>query len=218
MTEETAVSLRAYTEALFTEGQRATEMAERERSKAADALTTERFNAATTAEREREKAAQALARTLTQQIEAGDRALHDHVEGQVKQLTEMLSASRRENDIRSEEQQKAISKAEVSYDKRFEAVNALRGQMSDLIASHQKALSELTSALMPREVGEAKIEELSKKIDANTSRLDRLGGRDMGEAGFRQRSQFTTTTLIAVAVAVVAVLGLVIAVANFATV
>ncbi len=214
------VALREYVEALFAEGQRATEMAERERSKAAEAITLERSRASETAEREREKAARALAVQLTQQIDQGDRALKDHIEQQFAQLSIMLESTRREVDIRSEEQQKAITKAEVSTDNRFQSVNGLRSQMGELITNHQQALSVLTGTLMPREVAEAKIEDLSNKVAANTGRLDRMGGEGDGERtatrDARGRSEFTTSTMISIAVAMVAVIGLIVAVANLA--
>lgn len=215
------VALRDYVEAMFAEGQRATEMAERERSKAAEAITIERRQANETAEREREKAARALAVQLTQQIDQGDRALKDHIEQQFMQLQVMLDATRRETEIRSEEQQKAITKAETSTDNRFHSVNELRAQMADLISSHQEALNALTSRLMPREVAEAKLEDLTNKVAANTGRLDRLGGEGEGARSAsrdaRGRSEFTTSTMISIAVAMVAVIGLIVAVANLTT-
>lgn len=211
------VKLREHVEALFAEGQRATEMAERERSKAADTLTTERRQANEIAEREREKAAQALAVQLTQQIEQGDKALRDHIEQQFTQLRNMLDGTRREIEIRSEEQQKAITKAEVSTDNRFHSVNELRGQMNDLIQGHQKSLNDLTGKLMPREVAEAKLEDLAHKVASNTQRLDRMGGVGDAErrasSTARGRSEFATSTLISIAVAMVGVIGLIVAVA-----
>ncbi len=163
----TSTQVKEYIEALLVEHQRATEMAERERSKAADALNTEKRAAATTAERERDKRAEALAVQLRMQMEQGDTALKDHIEQQIRQLESLLSSTRREIDIRVVEQQKAIDKSEGSYDKRFEGINALRGQMSDLMQAHQKSLTELTGSLMPREVAESQITAVSNRVDAN---------------------------------------------------
>jgi len=203
--EDTTVALRTYIEALFAEGQRATEMAERERFRAAEAITTERRQANEQAEREREKAAQALAIQLTMQIEQGDRALKDHIEQQFAQLQIMLDSTRREIDIRSEEQQKAITKAEVSTDNRFHSVNELRAQMADLITGHQESLNGITSRLMPREVAEARIEDLSNKVAANTGRLDRMGGQGDGERTARSQGQASMGQIVAAVSVIVAI-------------
>ncbi len=219
--ESTKVELREYVEAMFAEGQRATEMAERERAKAADAITVERRQTEATAEREREKSAQALAMQLAQQVQQGDRALKDHIEQQFAQLQIMLDSTRREIEIRSEEQQKAITKAETSTDNRFHSVNEIRRQMGELITSHQESLTSLTSKLMPREVAEAKLEDLGNKVASNTQRLDRMSGEGDGQRvasrDARGRAEFTTTTLISLGLAMVAVVGLILALLNLAT-
>lgn len=211
------VALREYVEALFTEGQRATEMAEREREKAAQALDAERRTSADMAERERSKAAEVQATKFATQIVQGDVALKDHIQQQIMQLQIMLESTRREMELQFAAFQKAVDKSEGSYDKRFDGINELRAQMSDLISAHASALQSLTATLMPREVAESRIAEMSAKIDANTSRIDRMDGHDDGEAGFRQRGQFATSTLIAVAVAIVGFVSLVVIIANYAS-
>lgn len=235
------VELREYVEALLTEGQRATEMAERERAQAADVLLGERRRVAEAAERERDKAAVALSTQVAQQISQTDSALRDHIAQQIGQLQIMLEALRREIEIRGGEQQKAIEKSETSYDKRFDAVNEFRSQLSDLVQRHQAALSQLTGTLMPREVAEAQIAEVRKLSEANRDRslpretfdttvsewttwrqriddhISRTGGMTAGRGEHRKQTQITTATLISVAVAIVTALGVIIALANFAT-
>ncbi len=164
---------------------------------------------------EREKSAAILREQLGNQIDQGDQSLRNHITQQFEQYRIMLEALRREVELISDEQAKAISKAESATDKRFHSVNELRSQLQDLINSHQKALADLTATLMPREVAEAKFAEQGNKIDANTSRLDRSTGKETGAAGVEQRADVKTSTIISAIAAAVAVLGTIIVAASF---
>ncbi len=139
------VDLREYVEALFTEGRRATEIAERERSQAAATLRSEQQRAQDVAEREREKSAQALAATLRQSINDGYERLREHIGNQAEQFDAALAAIESRAQIRQEAARAqmddrfgytkvAVDKAEQANEKRFEAVNAFREQLADQAA------------------------------------------------------------------------------------
>ncbi len=191
----------------------AVKVASEEREKSAVQIR----DAVKVASEEREKSAVQLRLQLAQQIEQGDKALRDHIAQQISQLRIMLEATQREAEVRADSQQKAIDKSEVDYTNRFKAVNGLRDQMQELISSHQKALSDLTSSLMPREVAEAKIEDLNTKISANTSRIDRATGKELGQEGHKEQTQFNQTTMISLVVAAVAIIGVIITLASILT-
>lgn len=193
-----AVALRQYVEALFAENQRATEIAEREREKAAAALHAEQQRAADVAERERTKAAEALATWLARSISEGDDRLREHITNQVQQIEAALTAaevlsyeriSRLESESGSVDRQaatrvaalndlvqqkfdstrEAVSKAEAANERRFESVNAFRAQLGDQVAQ-----------FLPREVSDAQFNELRKAIGTNTTRLDQQAGKQVG--------------------------------------
>jgi hypothetical protein len=147
--DEKTKSLAEKTEAHLRENQRATEMAERER----------------------EKAAQALAINLARSIEEGDARLREHIHQQVAQIEAALQAARRETAFAAEAQKVAIGKADTATDKRFDAVNNFRAE-----------LSERWEKTMPREVAEAQIAEVKKSVEAITRRLDlQQGGEKVKE-------------------------------------
>jgi hypothetical protein len=106
------VSLKEYVELAFAERQRATELSERER----------------------EKAAQALSTSLERSIREGDERLREHIANQVDQIQAALDSARRETQFANDASQKAIEKAETSTDKRFAAVNEFREQIADQAA------------------------------------------------------------------------------------
>lgn len=112
MAGEQNVNLKEYIEAVLQEGKLATEMAEREREKAAaalrqeqhramdksdaerekaaSALRQEQHRAMEQAEREREKAAQALRMGLERAMQEGDDRLREHILNQVQQINAAL--------------------------------------------------------------------------------------------------------------------------------
>ena len=65
--------------------------------------------------------------------------------------------------------EKAVIKAEVSTEKRFEAVNEFRGQLADQART-----------LMPRAEAEARIESIQKLVDDLSSKSDKDEGRLRG--------------------------------------
>jgi len=206
--ESTKVELREYVEALFAEGQRATEMAERERAKAADALTVERYNAATTAESEREKSAQALRNGLDRAIKEGDERLREHIFNQVAQIQAALLAAnaleeerferakaevealRREMTLIQRGQQEAVNKAENAQKEVNIRGNDFRAQLASQAANLmprkevEATVGEIRSRLdemLPRETFETSKASLENRITSNTSRLDRTGGEGDGQ-------------------------------------
>jgi len=192
MTEPSAnlndpVTLREYTEALLHEQQRAIEIAEREREKAAMALREAEHRATASAEREREKAATILASELRDRIFAGDTRLAEHIAQQIGQIAAALESARREQTLVASAAKEAIEKAERATEKRFSSVNAFREQLSDQVAM-----------FMPREVAESQINEMRKALATVHSRLDQTQGQAQG-----------STASIA---QVIAILGVVIAI------
>ncbi len=235
------VELREYIERIFTENQRATEMAEREREKAASALTVERYNATQTAESEREKSAQALRSGLDRAIREGDERLREHIFNQIAQIQAALisaggleeerferakaevEALRREMRLIQDGHLEAVNKAEAAQRIVNVSQNEFRAQLRDQAATlmprkeveamvHE--IRKRTDELLPRETFETAVASLENRITGNTSRLDRARGVGEGTDDARDRSQFNQTTLISVAVAMVAVIGVIIAVAN----
>jgi len=168
------VSWKSYIDKIFDENQRATEIAEREREKAAIVLRNEEHRASDKAEREREKAAQALAETLSQSIEAGDKGLQANLENQVLLFNAALDAARRETNIIHNASKEAIEKAEASTDQRFKAANETRAQMTDQILAHRDNLEKIVRELMPREVAEARLDEMRQQINVISEKLGKL--------------------------------------------
>jgi len=178
-------------------------------------LVEQQQKAVEVASEEREKAASQLRQQLAQQIDAGYQSLHDHIQQQVGQLRIQLESAQRETELRAGAQQTAIDKQEKAYEARFQSVNGVRAQLQDLITSHQRSLSELTTTLMPREVAESKIAEGDKKIAALTSRLDQSGGQKEGSkeaTTARQMSSGATLAIIGTFLAVATlIVGIVLA-------
>lgn len=197
-------------------------MAEREREKAATALHAEQQRASDIAERERTKTAEALGTGLTLAISEGDERLREHIASQVQQIEAALHAaealsyeriSRLESGIDSADRQaatrvsalndlvqqqfdstrEAVSKAEAANEKRFESVNAFRAQLGDQAAQ-----------FLPREVADAQFVELRKAIGLNTTRLDQQAGKQVG----------STTTYGAMLAAASLIVTIVVLIAN----
>ncbi len=174
------VELREYVESLFAAEQRANEMAEREREKAACALASER-----------DRSAQALTLNLAKQIEAGDTHLRQHIDQQVAQIEAALVAANRETLVRHDSSEKAIAKAEAANERRFDSVNAFRAQLADQ-----------TTTFLPREVSDAQFADIRKQSNSNTARLDTLAGKSVG-------SSATIGMMLAVATLVLGLLVLI---------
>ena len=149
----TAPQIKEFVESILTEKDRALEMATDEREKAASALRGEQQRALDQANQEREKAAQNLRVELARAIAEGDDRLREHIQNQIVQIREALASAdkleiervdaanvktdgvRREVQLVQGFSEQAISKAEVSTEKRFESVNEFRAQLADTIAT-----------------------------------------------------------------------------------
>jgi len=192
------VALQEHLERVVTEQQRAIEIAEREREQAARVLREEQHIASNIASQEREKAAENLRTQLASQIVAGDTNLREHIQQQIQQIRSALvsaeqlelsriekavqemvcwreqakaeyMAIRKEHVLIHDASQQAINKAETATERRFDAVNAFREQ-----------LTVQTSSFMPREVAEARVEEIRQQLTAITTRLDTQSGKSLG--------------------------------------
>lgn len=100
---------------------------------------------------------------LADRVTAGDLRLHEHITAQVGQIASALEAARREADVALGANEKAIEKAEVATDKRFEAVNGLREQ-----------LAEQAGTFLPREVAEAQFAEMRRAISDLAEKVSKL--------------------------------------------
>ncbi len=165
-----AVPLREYVEALLEAHQRAEEIAERERS----------------------RAAQVLAEGLERSIISGDIALRDHISQQISQIQAALSSADNRMQALSDEMvlrdatvrdllnveaeannarvrdsfaasEKAIEKAEISTEKRLEGLTGLRDELG---ARWEQA--------MPREVAESRLDQMTAQINAINEKLGKL--------------------------------------------
>jgi hypothetical protein len=183
------------------------------------AQRSEEAKATEVAERERDRAAKALRDALEDRIEEGDKRLHDHITQQVATIRDSLIAAdklesarvasaeaeiqavRKELILIHSAQKDAVDKAEKAYEKRFEAVNAFREQ-----------LAEQTASFLPREVADAMFAELRKSIEINTQRINEGVGADKAHVRFQDRQSVTAGQVIATVSVVVAVLGIVAAI------
>jgi hypothetical protein len=97
----------------------------------------------------------------------------DHAEA----ITESL---RREAQLSLDAAKEAVRKSEATTERRFEQANEWRQQSADREATQRQDIAELTGTFMPREVVEAKVDELNRKLEeidrANTkTRAEELG-------------------------------------------
>lgn len=176
-------------EALRSATQKAIEQADVERAKSADRLAEQLKDKIKT---ESEKT-DAVQRSLHERVDEGDAHLRQHIDQQVVQIQQAIEAARRETDIIHNSSEKAIQKAEIAADKRFEGVNKFREQLNDQ-----------SKDFMPRELADSQFEEFRKQI----TDLQRTESSNMGrDAG----SDKTTALLIAVSTLV---LGAVVVIAN----
>lgn len=222
------VDLLKHIEERFADFQRAMDVAEREREKAALALHSEQQHATDMAERERSKAAENLARQLAQSIKEGDERLREHIGQQVEQIRAALvssealqleRAAKIESGIDGAEQRSnlrdaalsreigdrfaytetAVAKAEAANEKRFASVNEFRAQ-----------LSAQAREFMPREVADAQLNEIRKLVAANTQRIDQAQGVSAGGADTRTNTSRTNSLVVAAISTLVGATGLII--------
>ncbi len=195
------VPLREHIDSILAEHLRAVEIAEREREKAAVTLRAEVARVADMAERERSKAAEALAKQLKQSIQDGDLHLRQHIDQQYAQISAALQSSLRETGVLHNASEKAIAKAEAANEKRFEAVNEFRAQLTDQTAS-----------FLLREVAEGQFAKLESLVAADTKRLDQItGGQRAVDSGRTARDR-TVGLWVAGASAVIALVALLVTV------
>lgn len=124
------------------------------------------------ADEEREKTAQTLHKATTAQISSGDEALLLHIKAQ----TATIDALERSGDLQREASEKAIMKAEASNEKRFEAVNEFRAQLSDQ-----------SKTFLPRELFDQALHEirgryeiLQGRAEANANRIIEIESTSKG--------------------------------------
>lgn len=151
-----------------------------------EAILDEQRRGMVVAEQEREKAAAALRSDLARAIDEGDDNLRSHIDGQVHQIREamesaeklelsryerlgaQIEAVQREVTQAADASEKAIAKAESATERRFEAVNEFRSQLSDQVAR-----------FMPREVADGQFAEVQAKFDQATRHRGELLPREV---------------------------------------
>lgn len=170
------VALRDYIERIIDEHQRALEIAERERSKAADALFAQQqraleaaLEAVSTAIARSDQQQQERIAAVAEQVKAGDAHLRQHIDQEFERIDSSLASARRESGIIHEASEKAIAKADAANEKRFQGLNGAR-----------ETLETLASTMLPREVADAQISEIRKQVAAITTRIDQTSGRAAG--------------------------------------
>jgi hypothetical protein len=102
---------------------------------------------------------------IEQRFEENMRALDARFEERFQALASSIAQAMSASD-------RAITKAEVAADKRYEALNELRGMANDTLAR-----------TMTRDESEQRFASMAEKLDAITARMDR---RDGGGAGLHQ--------------------------------
>ncbi len=97
-------------------------------------------------------------RRYSQQLAAIEREFHEHIERARDETRSALMAS-----------EKAVSKAEQAMEKRLDAVNEFRAQLSDMIGT-----------FIPRLEAEQRIGAIAEKIDDLATRIDKSEGKGIG--------------------------------------
>lgn len=189
---------------MLAEKDRALEMAEREREKAASAIRNEQQRALDRAASEREAAASALREQLTERIATGDANLREHISAQVQQITQMIDNAERLSLARFDGAQTAIDKAESATEKRFEGVNEFRLALTDLSRT-MAAHTDLTNL----------IDRTNERFDLMRETVDRLSTRMDLREGQEAGARLTTGAMVAGLTVLVGVLGLIVVAANY---
>lgn len=189
-----------------------------------NAILTEKDRAIEMADREREKAAVALATALERAIHDGDERLREHIANQIAQinaalssaekleieriasvrseLATMISAGKEAVDAAFKASEQAIEKAEINAEKWRDNANEWRGQSADRERTQAEQIATLTQSLMPRELAEAQIGELRKLIGTNQDLLKTGEGRQRGISDSRAAVYAFLGVLLTVAVIV----------------
>ncbi|MDQ3349667.1 MAG: hypothetical protein M3545_17105 [Acidobacteriota bacterium] len=175
-------------------------------------LVGQQAKAVEVASEEREKAASQLRKQFAQQIEAGDNNLREHMSQQVQAVGQQIAAATRDSEIRANEAEKAILKQETATERRFESANEWRGQSLDRERSQEAQMSKLAATFAPREVLDAKVQDLEKRIEVCTRRLDQSGGQKQGETEATTARQVSNGAIVGIISALVGGAGLITAV------
>ena len=154
---------------------------------------------------------------LAQMVAQGDLNLREHMAQQVEAVSQQIAAATRDSEIRATEAEKAILKQETATEKRFELANEWRGQSLDRERSQEAQLSKLAATFAPREVLDARIHDLEKRIEAITRRQDQSGGQKEGAAEATTARQMSNGATVAILSALAGVIVAVIVAANALT-
>ena len=103
-----------------------------------------------------------------------------------------------------ENSQRAIDKADLATEKRFEGVNEFRA-----------ALSDQASRFVTAEQLQAVSEKLEAGYQRNRDDIDALGVRMERREGETAGSRITTTTLVTIVTVSIGVIGLIVVLANY---
>jgi hypothetical protein len=103
-----------------------------------------------------------------------------------------LANVRRETAIALEAADKAVTKAEVAAEKRFDALNEIRGQLADQIAR-----------FVPREVVDATLSQMEQRLNTLEGRTRYTDGKSRGS----QRAQETVIANLAIGIALLSAIG-----------
>jgi len=170
------------------------------------ALIREQASRDTTIRREQEN--------LAAMVSQGDSNLREHMAQQIEGVSQQIAAATRDSEIRANEAEKAILKQENATERRFESANEWRGQSLDRERSQEAQMSKLSATFAPREVLDAKVQDLEKRIEANTRRLDQSGGQKQGETEATTARQMSNGATVAIVSTLAGVIVAVVVAAN----
>lgn len=218
------VPIKEYMEAILVEKDRALEMADDERERAASALRGEQQRALDQAEREREKAASNLREELARAIKEGDDRLREHIMNQVHQIREALISAeklelervggalerlagvQREVNLQADASKEAILKAEAASEVRFASVNEFRAQLGDQ-----------TKTFLPRETFDAFIASFAEYKEATNRALILREGTTQGARDSKQQQGVTVGYFFGGLGALGVIVGLIVALSQYTT-
>lgn len=175
------VSWKEYVDTIFHEHQKALEVQEGVRERAAQVLRAEHNRASDQAEREREKAALVLVDGMHHAMAEGVERLREHVMAQIESIHSALESAsllevsrfdqtradvaslRRETKLVYEAQKDAVQKAEEAQKDVNHRNNEYRAQLKDQ-----------NDAQMPRLEAEARLNQMAEQIAAINEKLGKL--------------------------------------------
>lgn len=180
------------------------------------AMNVEGQRATEIAEREREKAAQALAQTLGLSIHEGDERLREHIQNQVEQINAALVAVEgrallRHDSINSEfilrqkASDAAVQKAEDAQKDVNERGNEFRGQLKD---QNNTMMPRLEAEALLKEL-RASVDKLDDKLVLTNTRIEKAEANKQGAVEVRGQQQIGVGQMTGI-------IGLVIALAAIA--